>query len=36
MEIKEQENTFDGFIKWMVRGTAACIAVLILLALFVA
>jgi hypothetical protein len=36
MEIKEQENTFDGFTKWMVRGTIACIAVLALLAMFVA
>jgi hypothetical protein len=36
MEIKDQENTFDGFIKWMIRGTAACVALLIILAMFVA
>jgi hypothetical protein len=36
MEIKEQENTYQGFGKWMTRGTIACILVLAFLAAFVA
>lgn len=36
MDIKEQERTFDGFMKYSVRGTAAVIVVLVLLAAFVA
>ncbi|UTW54213.1 aa3-type cytochrome c oxidase subunit IV [Kordiimonas sp. SCSIO 12610] len=36
MEIKDQENTFEGFTKWMIRGTVACLVVLVLLAMFVA
>ncbi|GEM_PF-1700289 len=36
MDIKEQERTFDGFMKAMVRGTAAVVLVMVLLAAFVA
>lgn len=36
MDIKEQERTFDSFIKYTVRSTAAIIVVLALLAAFVA
>ncbi|WP_191252812.1 aa3-type cytochrome c oxidase subunit IV [Kordiimonas sediminis] len=31
MEIKEQESTYTGFIKWTVRTTIACVAILILM-----
>jgi len=33
MDITEQEKTFDGFIKFMTRGTIATIVFLILLAI---
>jgi len=36
MDIKEQERTFDGFMKYSVRSTVAIIVVLALLAAFVA
>lgn len=36
MDIKEQERTFDGFMKYSVRSTVAIIIVLALLAAFVA
>lgn len=34
MDIAEQERTFDGFIKFAVRGTIVSIAVLVFLAIF--
>ncbi|MCX7645640.1 MAG: aa3-type cytochrome c oxidase subunit IV [Rhodobacteraceae bacterium] len=34
MDIREQEKTFEGFIRWSVRVAIACIAVLIFLAIF--
>jgi hypothetical protein len=34
MDITEQEKTFDGFVKWSIRVTAASISVLIFLAIF--
>lgn len=36
MDIQEQERTFDGFMKYMVRGTVSVIVVMVFLALFVA
>ncbi|MFC4349634.1 aa3-type cytochrome c oxidase subunit IV [Kordiimonas lipolytica] len=36
MDINEQERTFDGFMKAMVRGTAAVVVLMIFLAAFVA
>ena len=33
MDISVQEKTFDGFVKFMVRGTIACILILIFMAL---
>lgn len=34
MNIAEQEKTFDGFVRWMVRGAAFSLGVLIFLAIF--
>lgn len=34
MDISVQEKTFEGFIKWMVRGAVASICVLIFMAVF--
>ncbi len=34
MEITDQENTYNGFIKFLVNGTIACLVVVIVLALF--
>jgi hypothetical protein len=34
MDIKEQEKTFDGFIRWSVRVVIASFAILIFLAIF--
>lgn len=34
MDIREQEKTFDGFVRWSVRVAVASIAVLIFLAIF--
>lgn len=34
MNTTEQEKTFEGFVKWVVGVGAACIAVLLFLALF--
>ncbi|MDP7149772.1 MAG: aa3-type cytochrome c oxidase subunit IV [Paracoccaceae bacterium] len=34
MDIAEQERTFDGFIKFSVRGAIVSIAVLVFLAIF--
>lgn len=34
MDVAVQEETFDGFIRWTVRGATASIAVLVFLALF--
>ncbi|NVJ69541.1 MAG: aa3-type cytochrome c oxidase subunit IV [Alphaproteobacteria bacterium] len=36
MDIQEQEQTFGGFMKYMVRGTVAVVVVMVLLAAFVA
>ncbi|TNE63032.1 MAG: aa3-type cytochrome c oxidase subunit IV [Alphaproteobacteria bacterium] len=36
MEIQDQERTYEGFIKYMVRGTVAVVVVMALLAMFVA
>lgn len=36
MDIQEQERTFDGFMKHGTRATIAIIAVIVLLAAFVA
>ena len=34
MDIETQEKAFEGFIKWVVRGAAISISVLVFLALF--
>lgn len=34
MDTKTQEETFEGFIRWMIRGATISIAVLIFLAVF--
>lgn len=34
MEIDAHEKTFEGFIKYVVRGAIVCLAVLIFLAIF--
>lgn len=34
MDIKENEKTFDGFIRWSVRVVIAAFAILIFLAIF--
>ncbi|MBC6442534.1 MAG: aa3-type cytochrome c oxidase subunit IV [Rhodobacteraceae bacterium] len=34
MPIAEQQKTFRGFIRWSIRVSAGCIAVLVFLALF--
>lgn len=34
MEIADQERTFDGFIKFTVRASIVCLAVLVFLAVF--
>ncbi len=34
MDITEQEKTFNGFMRWVVNITIACIVILILLAIF--
>lgn len=36
MEINEQKTTYDGFIRYSVRSVVAIIAVLVLMAIFVA
>jgi len=34
MDVAEQERTFDGFIKFSIRVTIVCLAVLVFLAIF--
>ncbi|MEL6519104.1 MAG: aa3-type cytochrome c oxidase subunit IV [Pseudomonadota bacterium] len=34
MDIKEQEKTFDGFVRWSVRVAAFSIGIIIFLAVF--
>jgi hypothetical protein len=34
MNVTAQENTFDGFIRWMIRIASISIAVLVFLAIF--
>jgi hypothetical protein len=34
MDIREQEKTFEGFIRWSVRVAIASIAILVFLAIF--
>ena len=34
MDIKEQEKTFDGFVRWYVRDAAFSIGIIIFLAVF--
>lgn len=36
MEIEDQKQTYDGFIKWSVRSTVVIVAVMLFLAAFVA
>lgn len=34
MDIKDQEKTFDGFIRWTIRVVVVSIAILLFLAIF--
>ncbi|MBL4750877.1 MAG: aa3-type cytochrome c oxidase subunit IV [Amylibacter sp.] len=34
MNVAAQENTFDGFIRWMIRIASISIAILVFLAIF--
>lgn len=33
MNIRAQEKTFDGFVKWATRGAITCIVIVVLLAI---
>ncbi|MBF9032752.1 aa3-type cytochrome c oxidase subunit IV [Rhodobacterales bacterium HKCCE2091] len=34
MDITEQEKTFDGFMRWVVRGAIVCIVIVVFLAIY--